>query len=156
MYSCHLFLILSASVRSMPFLPFIMPIFAWNVPLESLIFFNRSLVFPTLLFSSISLHCSLLKVFISFLVILWNTPFIWIYLSFSPLPFPSLLCSAICKASSDSHFAFSHFFFLGWFWSQPPAQCYEPLSIVLQAFCLSDLIPWTYLYFCYIIIRDLA
>ena len=29
-YSCHLFLISSASVRSILFLPFIVPIFAWN------------------------------------------------------------------------------------------------------------------------------
>ena len=36
-YSCHLFLISSASVRSKPFLSFIEPIFAWNVPLVSLI-----------------------------------------------------------------------------------------------------------------------
>ena len=36
----------------------------------------------------------------------------WVYLSFSPLPITSLF-SAICKASSDSHFAFLHFFFLG-------------------------------------------
>ena len=36
-----------------------------------------------------------------------------IYLSFSPLPLASLLFSAICKASSDNHFAFLHFFFLG-------------------------------------------
>ena len=34
------------------------------------------------------------------------------YLSFSPLPFASLLFSALCKASSDNHFAFLHFFFL--------------------------------------------
>ena len=32
------------------------PIFTWNVPLISLIFLKRSLVFPILLFSSISLH----------------------------------------------------------------------------------------------------
>ena len=38
MYSCHLFLISAASVRSLPFLSFIEPIFAWNVPLVSLIF----------------------------------------------------------------------------------------------------------------------
>ena len=31
---------------------------------------------------------------------------IWVYLSFSPLPFTSLLSSAICKASSDNHLAF--------------------------------------------------
>ena len=36
-----------------------------------------------------------------------------VYLSFFPLPLAPLLFSAICKASSDSHFAFLHFFFLG-------------------------------------------
>ena len=35
------------------------------------------------------------------------------YLSFSPLLFASLLFTAACKASSDSHFAILHFFFLG-------------------------------------------
>ena len=40
--SCHLFLISSASVRSIPFLSFIEPIFAWNVPWVSLIFLKRS------------------------------------------------------------------------------------------------------------------
>ena len=34
---------------------------------------------------------------------------------FSPLLFASLLCTAICKASLDSHCAFLHFFFLGMF-----------------------------------------
>ena len=64
-----------------------------------------------LLFSSISLPCSLRKTFSSFLAILWNSAFRWVYLSHSPLPFTSLLFSAICKASSDNHFAFS--FLLG-------------------------------------------
>ena len=50
-YSCHHFLISSASVMSIPFLSIIEPIFAWNVPLLSLIFLKRSLVFPILLFS---------------------------------------------------------------------------------------------------------
>ena len=36
-YSCHFFLISSASVRSISFLSFTVPIFAWNVPLVSLI-----------------------------------------------------------------------------------------------------------------------
>ena len=71
-YSCHLFLISSVSVRSIPFLSFIEPIFAWNVPLVSLIFMKRSLVFPILLFSSISLHWSLRKAFFSLLASLWN------------------------------------------------------------------------------------
>ena len=69
-YSCHLFLISSASVRSIPFLSFIVPIFAWNVPLVSLIFLKRSLIFPILSFSSISLHRSLRKAFLSLLAIL--------------------------------------------------------------------------------------
>ena len=104
MYPCHLFLISSASARSIPFLSFIEPVFAWNVPLVSPVFLKRSLVFPTLLFASISLHWS------SLLAILWNYAFRWVYHSFSPLPFAFF--SAICKASSDNHFAFLHFFFL--------------------------------------------
>ena len=86
-YFCHLLLISSASVRSLPFLSFIEPIFAWNIPLVSLSFLKRSLVFPILLFSSISLHWSLRKVFLSLLAILWNSAFKWVYLSFSSLLF---------------------------------------------------------------------
>jgi len=62
-YSYLLFLISSASVRSIPFLSFIVPIFAWNVPLVPLIFLKRSLVFPILLFFSVSLHWSLRKTY---------------------------------------------------------------------------------------------
>ena len=83
-YYCHLFLISSASVRSIPFPSFIEPIFAWNIPLVSLIFLKRSLVFPILL-SSISLHWSLKKAFLSLLAILWNSAFRCLYLSFSRL-----------------------------------------------------------------------
>ena len=112
-YSCQLFLISSASVRFIPFLSFIEHIFAWNVPLVSLKFLKRSLVFPILLFSSISLHWSLRKAFLSLLAILWNSTFTWEYLSFSLLLFASLLCTAICKASSASHFAILHYFSMG-------------------------------------------
>ena len=45
-----------------------MPIFAWNVLLVFLIFLKRSLVFPILLFSAISLHWSLRKAFLSLLL----------------------------------------------------------------------------------------
>ena len=102
-YSYHLFLIFSASVSSLLFLSFILLIFTWNVSLVSLIFL-RSLVFPILLCSSISLHCSLRKAFLSLLAILWSSVCRWVYLSFSPLPFTSLLFSAIHKASSDNLF----------------------------------------------------
>ena len=140
-YSCHLFLISSASVRSIPFLSFIEPIFAWNIPLVSLIILKRSLVFPIILFSSISLHWYLRKAFLSLLSILWNSAFNWVYLYFSLLPFASLLFSTTCKASSDNHFALLHFFFLG--------------MVLISAYCtmsktsvhgssgtLSDLVPW--------------
>ena len=132
MYSCHL-LISSTSIRSIPFLLFIVRIFALNSPLLSLIFLKRSLIFPILLFSSSFLHWSLRKAFLSLLAILWNSAFKWVYLSFSPSPFMSFLFSAICKASSDDHFAFFISFYWGWSWSLPPVQCHEPLSTVLQA-----------------------
>ena len=41
-YSYHLFLISSAFIRSRPFLSFIVPIFAWNVPLVSNLFEEKS------------------------------------------------------------------------------------------------------------------
>ena len=134
-YSCYLLLISSASVRSLPFLSFIVSIFAWNVPLASPIFLTRSLVFPIQLFPSVSLHCSLKKPFLSLLAVLWNSAFSWIYLSLSPLPFISLLFSVICKASSDNHFPLLHFFgfivfccwimwYLNIFWKLTPYQIY--------------------------------
>ena len=113
-YSCNLFLISSASASSLQFLSFIQPIFACSVPLVSLIFLKRSLVFPILLFSFISLHWSLRKAFLSLFSILWNTAFKWVYLSFSPLLLASLVYIAICKASSDSHFAIFAVLFLGY------------------------------------------
>ena len=82
-YSCYLFLISSASVRSIPFLSFTELIFVWNVPLVRLIFLKRSLVFPILLFSSISLHWSLRKAFLSLLAILWKSAFKWVSFLFS-------------------------------------------------------------------------
>ena len=110
-YSCHLFLISYVSVRSLLFLFFIMPIFAWNVPFVAPIFLKRSLAFPILLLSFTSLHCFLKKASSPLLASLWNSAFSWLYLFLSPLLFPSL-SSAVCKASSDNHFAFLHFFFL--------------------------------------------
>ena len=138
-YSCHLFLISSAFVRAIPFLSFIVPIFVWNVPLVSLIFLNITLVFPILLFSSISLHWSLRKAFLSLLAILWSSAFRLVYLSFSLL-FTSLHFTAICKASSDSHFAFLHFFFLGMVLI--PVSCtVSQSSVHSSSGALSDLVP---------------
>ena len=81
-YSCHLFLISYSSVRSIQFLSFIVSIFAWNVPLVSIIFLKRSQVFPILLFSSIDLHWSMRKVSLSLFATLWNSAFKWVCLPF--------------------------------------------------------------------------
>ena len=111
-YSCHLFLISLLLLGPYHFCSLLIlslhEMFPWY-----LIFLKIFLVFPILLFSSISLHWSLRKAFLSLLAILWNSAVKWVYLSFSPLLFTSLLFIVICKASSDSHFAFLHFFFLG-------------------------------------------
>ena len=82
--------------------------------------------------------------FLSLLAILWHSVLTWVYLSFSPLPFTSLLFSAICKASSDNHFAFLHFFFLGMVLIT--ASCtVSQTSIHSSSGTLSDLISWLYL-----------
>ena len=119
----------------------IKPIFAWNVPLVALIFLKRSLVFPILLFSSISLHWSLRKAFLSLLAILWNSAFRCLYLFFSPLLFTFLLFSDICNASPDSHLLFCISFPWRWSWFLSPVQCHKPPSAVPQALCLSHLVP---------------
>ena len=49
-YYLHLFLIHSASVKSVPFLFFISTIFAWGVPLVSLIFLNISCLSHCIIF----------------------------------------------------------------------------------------------------------
>ena len=110
-YSCHLFFNLLLLLCPYHFCPLLCPslheVFPWY-----LIFLKRYLVFPILLFSSISLHWLPRKAFLSLLDILWNSAYKWVYISFSLLPLASLLI-AICKASSDNHFAFLHFCFLG-------------------------------------------
>ena len=91
-----------------------------------------------------SLHWSLRKAFSSLFAILWNSAFKWVYLSFSSLPLASLLFSAICKASSDNHFAFLHFFLLGMVLITAGFTV-SGTSIHSSSGSLSDLIPWIYL-----------
>ena len=76
-----------------------------------------SILFYSILYSlspSISLHWSLRKAFL-FLSPCYSLELCiqMVYLSFSPLSFASLLCTAFCKFSSDSHFTFLHLFLLG-------------------------------------------
>ena len=133
-YSCHLFLISSASIRSIPFLSFIEPIFAWKFLLIYLIFLKRSLVYPILLLSCISLHWSLRN--LSYLsLLLFGT------LHSDGYIFPFLLCLLLLffsqlfiRPSQTTILLFYISFSWGWFWSLPPVQYHEPPSIVLQMF----------------------
>ena len=109
-YSCHLFLISSASVRSIPFLSFIVLIFAWNVPLVSNFFEeisspSHSIIF-LYFFALIAEEGFLISPCYSLeLCIQMGISFLFCFaFSFSFL--------FLCKASYDNHFAFLHFFFL--------------------------------------------
>ena len=92
------------------------------------IFLKRSLVFPILLFSSISLHWSLRKPFLSLLAILWNSAFKWecrvlysVYLSFSPLLFLLLFFSQLfVRPPQTAIFLFCISFSWVWSWSLSP------------------------------------
>jgi len=128
---CHLFLIYS-TFRSIQSVFFIVPIFAWNVPLDSLIFLKRSLVFPILLFSSISVPWSLRKSFLSLLVTLWNSAFRWVYISFFFLCFFLLFFPQLFVSPPQTTILpFCISFSWGLSWSLPPVECHKPPSIVL-------------------------
>ena len=112
---------------------FIVPIVAWNIPFLSLIFLERTLVLPFLLFSSISLHCSLRKAFLSFLAILWNSAFTVGYI------FPFLACLSLLfysqlfvRPPQTAILLFCISFSWGWSWFLSTVQCHEPPSIVHQ------------------------
>ena len=73
---------------------------------------------------------------------------------FSPLPFTSLLFTAICKASSDNHFAFFHFFSLAMVLIT--ASCtVSQTSIHSSSGTLSNLILKSICHFNCIMVRDL-
>ena len=143
MYSCHL-LISSASVRSIPFLSFIEPIFAMKCSLgisnflEEISSLSHSIVF-LYFFALIAEEGFLISPCYSLeLCIQMDRSFLF---SFA---FSSLLFSAICKASSDNHFGFLHFFFLGMVLIT--ASCTMSwTSVQSSSGTLSDLIPWIYL-----------
>ena len=109
MYSYHLFLISSASVRSLPFMSFIVPIFkslGISNFLEEISRLSHSIIF-LYLFALIDKEGFLISPCYSLeLCIQMGLSFLFSF-------FASLLFTAICNASPDSHIAFLHFFFLG-------------------------------------------
>ena len=131
--SCHLFLISFASVRSLTFLSFIVPIFARSVSLLSPLFLKRSILFTILLFSSNSCTIHLWRLsYLSLLVsgslhsIEYNVP---ILLCLSLFLFSQLCLRPPQATTLPSQICFSWV----WFWWPPPTQCYKPPSNVLQA-----------------------
>ena len=141
-YSCHLFLMSSASVRPIPFLSFIVPIFAWNSPLVSLIFLTRSQIFPNHFFPLFLCIDCLGR--LSYLSLLFFGLCIQMDISFLfSLLFMPLLFSTIFKAFLDNHFCLLYFFFLGMVLITD--SCTVSWTSVHDRGTLSDLIPWIYL-----------
>ena len=93
-YSCHLFLISSASFRSVPFLSFIVPVFAWFVPLipdfpEEISSLSHSVVF--LYFFALITEEGFLNLSLLFFAILHSNGYIFpFFLCFSLLFFSQL------------------------------------------------------------------
>ena len=111
-FSCHLFSLSSASVRSLPFMVFIFSACMKSCLdianfLEEIASLSHSIVF--LYFFALITE----EGFLIFPCYFLEFCIHWVYLAFSPLPFASLLLTAICDVSSDNHFAFWHFSFLG-------------------------------------------
>ena len=111
-YSYSLFLISSASSRSLPFLSFSVPIFRWNISLISSFFEDISVVFLYFFAGFIEEHflvspcyslelCIWLGVHFPFSLAFWFSSFLYLFIG------------AIYKASPDKHFPFLHFFFFG-------------------------------------------
>ena len=70
----------------------------------------------------------------------------------SPLLFTSLLSQLFLRPPQTAILLFRISFPWGWSWSLSPVQWHEPPSIVHQALCLSDLVPYSISYFHCIII----
>ena len=107
-YSCHLFLISSASLRLILFFVLYCVHFVWNVPfvsnfLEEISSLSHSIVF--LYFFALIIEKGFLISPCYFL-----ERCIQMGISFL---FPFAFCFSSFHSSSDSHFAFLHFFFLG-------------------------------------------
>ena len=113
-YSCLLFLISSASVRSIPFLSFCAHLcmkcsLGISNFLEEISSLSRSIVF-LYFFALVTEEGFLISSHYSEFL---NSTFRWVYLSFSPLPFASFLFSALCKGFLGQPFCLSAFLFLG-------------------------------------------
>ena len=142
LYSYHLFLISSASVSPYHFCPYWAHL-CMKCPLGMSDFLKE---ISSLSHSIIFLYFFALITEEGFLICSCyslNSAFKWVYLCLSPilsLLFASLLFTAICKASSDSHFAFFGFPFLGMVLI-PVSGTMSWTSVLSSSGTLSDLVP---------------
>ena len=138
-YSCHLFLS-SSYVRSILFLSFIEPIFAWNVPLvsnflEEISSLSHSVVF-LYFFALITEEVFLVSSCYSLeLCIQMGISFLF------SLLFTSFLSQLFVRPPLTAVLLFCLSFSCGWSWSLSPVQWHKPPSIIHQVLCLSDLVP---------------
>ena len=110
--------------------------FCWDINSIKHYISLRSLVFPILLLSSISLPWLLRKAFLSLLAILWNSSFRCLYLSFFFFCFSLIFFSQLFVKPAQTTILFFYISFpWRWSWSLSPVQCQEPLSIVHQELC---------------------
>ena len=140
-YACYLF-ISSASIRFTLFLSFTVPNFAWNVPLVSLIFLKKSLVFPILLFPLFP--CIDLLGRFSFLSLFFGA------LHSDGYIFPCILCLSILffsqlsvRPPQTTRLLFCISFSGDGFYHSCTMS--PTPSIVLQILGLWDIVPWIYL-----------
>ena len=138
-YSCHVFLISSVPVRSMSVLYCVLLCMKCSLGISNFLDEIASLSYS--IFSSISLHWSLRKPFLSLLAILWNSAFRWVNFFLSLVFFSQLFV----RPPQTTILPFCLSFSWGSSWSLLPVHCHEPPSIVLQPLNLSNLIPWIYL-----------
>ena len=143
MYSCHLFLIASASVRSIQFLSCPNNYCAHLYMKYSLGISNFLEEISSLSHSIVFFYFSVLITEEGFLISPCLSLELCIQMGISFLfsfPLASLLFSAICKGSSDSQFDFLHFFSMGTVLIT--ASCtVSQTSIHSSSGTLSDLIP---------------
>ena len=130
-----------SSVRSIPFLSFIEPTFAWNVRLVSLIFSKRSLVFSILCFPLFL--CTDLWEKLSYLSLLFFGT-----LHSNGCIFPFLLCfwllffsQLFVRPLHTAILLFDISFSWGWSWSLSPVQWMSWTSVHSSSGTLSDQVP---------------
>ena len=138
-YSCHLFLIYSSSVRSLLFFVLYCSHLCMKYSLDSSSFLAGISSLSHSFFFFFNLFIVHLRrpsfLFFIFSGTLHSVGYIFLFAPcFSLLFFPKLFVKPLQAITLPFCISFS----LGRFWSVPPVQCYESLSIVLQALCLPD------------------